>query len=32
MLALRITNTRGEAEEPAAGPESSAALPQAAGA
>ena len=32
MLALRITNTRGEAEETAAGPESAAALPQAAGA
>jgi predicted MFS family arabinose efflux permease len=32
ILALRITNTRGEAEEPAAGHESAAALPQAAGA
>jgi len=32
MLALRITNTRGEAEEPAGGTESAMALPQAAGA
>jgi predicted MFS family arabinose efflux permease len=32
VLALRITNTRGEAQEPAGGPEHSAALPQAAGA